>query len=123
MFLQIDDSLSLEEVQERFSNCYPFLRLAFYSAVHKRFQPTDETYALDGKEKVGAVRKVHVNGAMEIKSWYTVARVEIELREKFGLNAQIFRSNKNGEWTQTSSSDDLTLQEQSAFEYDERLNA
>src|SRR5215218_2887729 len=102
MFLQIDDSLSLEEVQERFSDCYPFLRLRFYSVAHKRFQPTDEAFTIDGKKKVGHVRQVHNNGALEIKSWFTVALVEKELKEEFGLNAQIFRCNPKGKWIQTS---------------------
>src|SRR6476660_6832591 len=101
MFLQIDDSLLLEEIQDRFSECFPFLRLKFYSKGHKRFQATDETYALDRKRKVVDVRKLHNNGAMEIKSWYTVALVEKELKEAYGLNAQIFRCTTKGKWVQT----------------------
>ena len=123
MFLQIDDSLSVEDVQDRFSDCYPFLRLKFYSAAHKRFRPSEEACVINGKEKIGDVRKLHANGVLEIKSWYTVARVEEELKERFGLNAQIFRRNPKGEWIQTSLSDALTLAEQSEMGYDERLNA
>lgn len=123
MFLPIHDNLSLEEVQERFTDCYPFLRIKFYSVAHKRYQPTDKTYALDSKKKIGDVRNVHNNGALEIKSWHTVALVEKELKDEFGLNAQILRSDRKGQWTQTSLSDTLTLAEQSAIGYDERLNA
>jgi len=37
------------------------------------------------------IRKNYYNGALEIKSWYTTARVEKDLKDIFGLNAQIFR--------------------------------
>lgn len=118
MFLQIHDSLFVDDVQERFSDCFPQLRIKFYSAPHKRFEATEDAFAISGREKIGDVRKLHNNGALEIKSWYTVALVEKELKEDFGLNAQIFRKNGDGQWIQTSLSDALTLQEQSAFDYD-----
>lgn len=122
MFLLIADTMNLEELQERFQECFPYLRIAFYSSKHKRFEPSENDFLLDGKQLVGDVRSVHENGALEIKSWFTVARVEGDLKKKFGLHAQIFRSNKKGECIQTSLSDSLTLEEQSRFAYDYRLN-
>lgn len=112
MFLHIEDSMTVEEVQDRFSECFPSLAIAFYSIPHKRFQSSDDQYRYDKKDLIGNIRKNHRKGAMEIKSWYTVARVENELREEYGLNAQIFRLPIDGRPIQTSSSDHLTLQEQ-----------
>lgn len=122
MFLHIHDQLILSEVQERFTECFPSLKLEFYSEQHKRFEPTEKAFHLNNRLRVGDVRSNHQNGALEIKSWYTVARVEKELSESYGLNAQVFRCNKDGRWVQTSLSDSLTLAEQSEFSYNEKLN-
>lgn len=122
MFLHIHDQMTLGELQDRFTDCFPFLKLEFYAVAHKRFEPSDLEYQLKSRQYVGEVRKTHQNGALEIKSWYTVARVEKDLKEQYGLHAQVFRSNAKGEWVQTSASDFLTLEEQSAFGYDEKFN-
>lgn len=112
MFLQINDEMLVEEVQDRFSECFPLLKIEFYSIPHKRFEPTDKRYAFSGKKRVGNIRKNHSNGVMEIKSWHTVAKVEKGLKDLFGLHGQIFRSSPEGIWVQTAESDSLTLQEQ-----------
>lgn len=122
MFLHIHDQLTLGELQERFNDCFPYLKLEFYSEAHKRFEASEQHCQLDARKHVGEVRKLHKNGSMEIKSWYTVSKVEQALKDDYGLNAQVFRSNKNGEWVQTTLSDSLTLQEQSELNYDENLN-
>ena len=122
MLLQIDDRLKLEELQERFHECFPFLHIVFYAKAHKRFEPSDEEFRLNEKMLVADVRNVHENGELEIKSWFTVSKVERDLKKKFGLNAQIFRTNKKGRWIQTVQSDALTLDEQSRFAYENRLN-
>ena len=112
MFLKIDDHMTLEEVQERFQECFPFLRIAFYSKGHKKFGISDKRYLYDGKIRLADVRKNHYSGVLEIKSWHTTARIEKELKDVFGLNAQIFRQDGKNGWIQTSLSDDFTLQQQ-----------
>lgn len=113
MRLHIDDRLKVRELQERFQKCFPLLKLAFYTKPHKRFQATDDEFLLNAEDMVGDIRHKGENGFLEIKSWYTTARVERELEERFGLHVQIFRQRPDGTWLQTSSSDDLTLYEQS----------
>jgi hypothetical protein len=79
MFLQINDSMSLEEVQDRFNECFPFLKIAFYSKGHKKFQASDKKYLYEGNCRIGDIRKNHYSGALEIKSWHSTAKVEMEL--------------------------------------------
>jgi hypothetical protein len=118
MILQIDDRLTVEEVQDRFNECFSFLKLAFYSKSHKRFELSDKENMYEPKMLIGDIRKTHINGPFEIKTWYTTAQVEKDLKEVYGLNAQIFRWDKlNEQWIQTSISDDLTLMEQTQFAY------
>src|SRR5215203_1939385 len=112
MFLQINDTMTVEEVKDSFTECFPFLKIELYSKAHKRHQPTHERYAYPNKEKIGNIRKNHTNGALEIKSWYTVMKVEKELEDLYGLHVQVFRGSPEGVWIQTSESDELTLQEQ-----------
>lgn len=121
MFLQIDDHMTVEDVQDRFNKCFPLLKIAFYSKAHKKFRASDKTYVYDPKTQIGAIRKNHFNGTLEMKSWYTTARVEEELKKKFGLNAQIFRWDGVNDWTQTSLSDELTLEQQGQLPLDAGL--
>lgn len=114
MFLQIYDSMTVEEVQDRFTECFPFLKIEFYSKPHKKFEASDKTYLYHKKMLIGDIRKKHIDGSLEIKSWFTTARVEKELKDIYGLNAQIFRWDRNS-WIQTSLSDEFTLQQQSQF--------
>ena len=113
MFLHIADTMSIADVQERFAECFPFLKIEFYSQTHKRFAETESGYQIPPPTPLADVRSRHANGVLEIKSWHTVAKVEKELKDLFGLNAQVFRTGPDGSWIQTSLSDNLTLQEQS----------
>lgn len=112
MLLHINDNKTIEDLQDRFNQCFPYLKLEFYNTPHRWLQQCEKSNLIDSSASVGAVRKKHFSGLLEIKSWYKTGRVEQDLRELFGLNVQIFRMHKNG-WMQTSYSDDLTLKQQS----------
>lgn len=122
MYLHIDDNMTVEEVQERFSDCFPYLAIAFYSTGHKRFAPSDKRYQYEAKERIGNIRKNHNMGALEIKSWHTVDKVERELRELYGLHAQVFRLGNDGVAVQTTRSDSLTLKQQSEMAVSAGMN-
>ena len=113
MFLQIDDTMTIGEVQDRFAECFPLLKIEFYAKAHKTFEASDGRDVYPSAARLSDIRKNHYAGVLEIKSWYTVAKVEKQLKDIFGLNAQIFRSSPDGKWVQTSLSDHLTLQEES----------
>jgi hypothetical protein len=123
MFLHIHDQMTISDVQDRFNECFPFLSIRFYSMPHRKFQPTDRRYEYAGDRFIHEVRKDGKNGVLEIKSWYTASKVEKELKELFGLNAQVYRTNSKGEPIQTSVSDELTLEKLSEFAYDPIMNA
>jgi hypothetical protein len=115
MLLKIDDHLTIAEVQERFSECFPFLKLEFFTRGHKLHEASDKKDQYLSSQHIGDIRKRHYNGVLEIKSWYTTGRVEQDLKDLFDLNVQILRHDTIGEWIQSCESDDLTLQQQSAF--------
>ena len=113
MYLKINDQMTVEEVEDRFNECFPYLRIAFYSRPHKKFEPTDKQFRYHGYMKLEDIRTKHTNLAIEIKSWFTVSMVESMLKHEFGLNAQVFRSEGEGNFIQTTLSDSLTLHQQS----------
>lgn len=113
MYLKIEDLMTVDEVEDRFNECFPYLKIAFYSKPHKKFEATDKQFRYHGRTRLEDIRTKHTNRAMEIKSWFTVGMIENQLKEEFGLNAQILRCDSDGNYIQTTLSDNLTLRQQS----------
>lgn len=110
MLLLIDDSLRINDVQERFSMCFPKLKIEFCKKRHHWEAVCPERDIISPDCLIGGIRETHNPGTMEIKSRDKVGEVEKRLRERFGLNAQIFY--KSGQrWIQTGKSDNLTIGE------------
>ena len=111
MLVHIHDNLMLSDLQERFSKCFPSLKIEFYDNPNSLKGSSKQHTWISPSKNVGQVRRNHSEGALEIKSWYTVGRVEKEFSDKFGLNVQVFRE-ENGGWVQTGKTDKFTLREQ-----------
>lgn len=118
MFLHISDTMTVEEVQDRFRECFPLLDIAFYHTPHKKGRPREKSDEVHPDERIAYIRDNHYNGVLEIKSWYSVARVEKELKEQFGLYAQVCRRDSDGRLVQTTLSDDFTLADQARLSLD-----
>ena len=108
MILRIDDNKSIEDLQDKFEQCFPGLRLEFYGQSHNWSEATPSKYQIPSERLIGDIRKIHSSGILEIKSWFLTGRVEQDFKEMYGLNVQIFRL-KNKKWVQTTQSDNLTL--------------
>ena len=111
MKLSIHDSLFVEDLQDRFAECFPGLKIEFYKSPHHWKEGSAKEKLIDPKTRLEDIRKNHNTGVMEIKSSYTTGKVEQDLKHIYGLNAQIFRKEKNS-WVQTVSTDTCTLKEQ-----------
>jgi hypothetical protein len=111
MILQIHDNLQVSDVQERFSKCFPYLKIEFYTRAHHIGDETPEKFMVDRNKRIGEIRRNKNAGCLEIKSWFTVSRIEKDFKELFGLNVQVFRS-ENDEWVQTSKTDNRSLLQQ-----------
>ena len=96
MFLHISDQMTVEEVQERFHDCFPNLKLFFYSVPYRNTPDSGDSFLLNRNDRLEYVRHYHYNGALEIKSWFLAAKVKRDLKELFDLNAHIFRIDANG---------------------------
>ena len=114
MNLLIHDQLLIEEVQERFSKCFPGLKIEFYAKPHHWKKASKEMEKIDPNSKLADIRKNHKQGTLVIQSGDTAGRVEANFRRLFGLNVQVFR-NENNAWIQTTSTDNYSLKEQMEF--------
>jgi hypothetical protein len=84
MILMIDDSLTVDDIQDRFNTCFPDLKIEFFAG-----NITRGVHRIAPDTRLGVFRNNHLRGALEIKSWETVRKVEIEFRNSFGLKVHI----------------------------------
>src|SRR6478735_6104890 len=112
MLLNINDNKKISDIQDKFNECFPHLKLEFYDKRHKPGQASWEEQRIKEDIQVGEIRKKHYSGILEIKSWDKTGEVEQRFKEEYGLYVQIFRLG-NGLWTQSVKTDELTLAEQS----------
>ena len=112
MIIHIDNRLTVGDIQERFEKCFPLLKIEFYRTSHSWKRHSSLHDIIYPIETIGSIRKIYEQGIFDIKSWYQTGKVEMDFRDRFGLNVQIYRKRKGG-WVQTVSSDNLTLKEQS----------
>ena len=110
MYFEINDNTTFKEIQEAFSNFYPYLQLEFYKLGHKKYEESLDIDLVYPGKTIGDVKKTHVSGILEIRPLDTIAKVEEELKIRFGLSAQIFWNDKDI-WRQTTGMDDFTLKE------------
>jgi len=112
MLLSINDNKMVSDLQDKFNECFPHLKLEFYHKRHKLNHASLEEQRIKEDLKVGEIRKINKSGKLEIKSWDKTGWIEQRFREDYGLYVQIFRL-ENGQWIQSVKTDELTLAEQS----------
>lgn len=112
MLLGINDHKTISELQDKFNECFPHLKIEFYDKRHKIKQASPESQRITEDKLIGDIRKKHNTGIMEIKSWDKTGDIEQQFKEAYGLFVQIFRQ-EDGRWIQSAKSDALTLAEQS----------
>jgi hypothetical protein len=108
MILRIDDNKSIADLQDKFEQCFPGLKIEFYYRSHNWLEDTLSKFQVPSDCLVGDIRNIHSQGILEIKSWFLKGKVEQDFKELFDLNVQIFRF-KNHKWEHTIKSDQLTL--------------
>ena len=108
MLLEIDDTKTVAELQERFSLCFPQLKIEFYHKRHHWQEDSAENLKINPQLLIGNVRKMHEPGVLEIKSWHKTGEVEQNFKDLFGLNVQVFYRDHH-QWKQSIHSDNKTL--------------
>lgn len=114
MYIEINDNTRLREIQDVFSDFYPYLRINFYWKTHKKYETSPMIELVSPDTPVRDLRRTHLSGLLEILPLNKVADVEREFQQRFGLSVQILRKEKN-KWEQTTGMDDFTLKELNEF--------
>ncbi|PZR29937.1 MAG: hypothetical protein DI535_00075 [Citrobacter freundii] len=104
--LYISPSRYIYELQHEFNHAFPFLRLEFFR-IHRIEAAAD---AMQVVTKTSLLRAAGVKscGYILITEQTTVAELAAELREKYGLIAQVVRQSGNV-WLETTMTEDWTL--------------
>lgn len=110
MILHIDDSMAVADVQDKFTECFPTLKIEFYSQPHHYKESSPKEQLIAPQTLLSSIRKNHSPENLTISSLESVAQIEYKFRKQFGLNVQVFRQQANS-WIQTSHTDKNTLKE------------
>lgn len=111
MLLHISDSKTVEDLQDHFNKCFPYLKIEFYREADNHLKACDKSNLVSPYTFIGEIRKNPYSGTLDIKSWDKTSKVKQEFKDIFGLTIQVFRLHK-GEWIPTTYSDELTLKQQ-----------
>ncbi|MDI3322579.1 hypothetical protein [Pinibacter soli] len=122
MVIQINDNLSLIDLQLEFSRKFPFLKIEFFKRQDLDDKST-KNYIVETESKcVCDVRQSHEEGVLRVNSGMTVEQFESSLIRKFNLPVKVFR--KMGRmWRETriTSNWSLQLQNEHGKRSDDRL--
>jgi hypothetical protein len=110
MLLYINDSKTVQDLKDRFSKCFPYLKLEIYRESENGSRQCNKSNLVPSNVLIGDIR-TGPSGILDIKSWDKTSKVKRELKQLFGLNVQIFRL-YHDQWIPATYSDELTLQQQ-----------
>jgi hypothetical protein len=112
MQILISDNRKVQEIQQEFTQSFPYLRLGFFCRPHKARQGSPGRPEAQ-LQTIGECRSVHNKGQMNITAAMTVGELEQQFREQYGLHVQVFR--KSGQvWLETTVTGGWSLEKQNS---------
>jgi len=113
MKILINDRRKIHAIQEDFNKQFPYLKLEFFSKPHSIGGGSAKKLIKVPSKTLGECRTIHDSGTITITPQMTVADLEQNFRDIYGLSAQVFR--KSGKvWLETTVTDVWTLEEQNS---------
>lgn len=110
MNIYISEEAVVGDIQERFQEFYPYLKLVFYRNPHIKGEGTPKKEIVAPDTPIDKIRMIHSFGWLDISYYRTALAVEHDFSYEYGLNAQILR--RSGDlWLETTVSDSWTLEE------------
>jgi glycerol-3-phosphate O-acyltransferase len=112
MELQIRADVQIADVQQQFAAIYPFLKLEFFRPGRGKKHGTAADTIVAHTCKLSDISRKEIRpGTISFSDHTTTTELEQALREKFGLNVQLFR--KSGTiWLESVTTDHFTLRQQ-----------
>src|SRR5438105_3541562 len=109
MNLRIDQESQIRNIQNEFSKAYPFLKIEFFKDSFTKNKRSQKTEKINSAEKVKLIGQLNAHHTIDIGKQRTVAQLEEDFKEFFGLKAEVYRKLGNS-WIETSLTDDWTLE-------------
>lgn len=114
MKIHVSPEKTISQIQEEFTEVFPFLKLVFFSKPHKAYKSSHAKFLISETGRtLGSMEKQPKNGDLYIELEMPTWQLERLFEEEFGLHVQVFRKSGNT-WLETSVTDDLTLEDQNA---------
>ncbi|MDE3235612.1 MAG: hypothetical protein KGO81_06615 [Bacteroidota bacterium] len=111
MHITINDTNKILEIQEKFTEMFPYLRLEFFRKTNHRDGNIPKN-ALANLRTLGECRTVfNTQSSVTISPQMTVSELDKLFNDVYGLSTQIFRKSGNI-WLVTTVTDKWTLEEQ-----------
>jgi len=110
MLLDINDTKTVGELQDKFNECFPYLKLVFYKKAHGWHKHSIPGNEVDASKTIGEISRKHNQGLIPIRSKLKIGLIEQVFKKHFGLFVQVHYQ-VNGQWAETAATDDLTLQQ------------
>jgi glycerol-3-phosphate O-acyltransferase len=111
MKLQIDTDTKIRDIQKKFTEVYPFLKVEFYKEQYSEKKVSALKDRISPDKNISEQGKFFKAECLDINRHRTVADFEKEFYEKFGIAMQVSRKSGNS-WIETSKTDDRTLKAQ-----------
>lgn len=113
MKITINDNRKIFAIQEEFSKLFPYLKLEVFSKPHTLGGGSSKKLIKHNSKTLGECRTIHNKGKITITPNMTVADLEQNFGDIYGLGVQVFR--KSGKvWLETTVTDGWTLNEQNS---------
>ena len=112
MQLSIKGERPIADVQQEFSNAYPFLKIEFFRNGLKRQSRYPANLKINNYSKLkDAWVWKKDSGVVNLSDSMSVLELEEALMDEFGLSVQVFRKSGNV-WLETTMTDHWTLKQQ-----------
>lgn len=122
MKLQFNKSTRIRDAKKKFAELYPFLKLELYNMPHNEMKLSNKNERLPPDTFISEVGNRVSRGTLDVSKNRTVAEVENEFFQKFGIALQVSR--KSGTfWIETSATDNRTLEMQNKMGEENTISA
>lgn len=105
------------QIQEEFSNIYPFLKIEFFEIPHGPKESSHRNKMITSEKRLKEGLKGVNEKSLFLFGDTTVKQLEEQFQNDFGLNVQVFRKSGNL-WIETSLTDTWTLDRQNQEAFD-----
>lgn len=108
MTITIQNDKTVRQVQQEFSELFPFLKIEFFTRPHGKGKGTEKKFIQEKDVPLREMRHAGLDGVIRISSGMSVAELEQLFESNYGLHVQVFR--RSGKlWLETTATDNWTL--------------